>query len=141
MEVMDRSLDNYINVLDNPPIDPKMSAEDKLRVALERQIAVICAYKDYINVYLSEIKSLSPKNRAKYDQKRREYGRNFEKIVQEIKADEQSGLFNPHDPKVVTFAILGMCNWMLNWYKKNGALQPKEIAQIFFSLISGNWGK
>ena len=83
MEVMDKGLREYVNVLDKPAIDPNLDAERKLRIALEKQVSVICKYKDYINVGLNEIKSLTPKNREKYNTKRKQYGKRFEKIIQD----------------------------------------------------------
>jgi len=138
-EIMDRSLAAYINILNYPVIDSNISAEEKFKIALERQIAVVCEYKDYINVYLNEIKSLSPKNRLRYNQKRRQYSKHFEELIREVQADKNSHLFRSLDPKVVTFAVLGMCNWMLNWYKKDGLLTSKEISDIFVKIIMAQW--
>ena len=47
MEVMDKALREYVNVLDNSAISPNLKVEEKLRIALEKQVSVICKYKDY----------------------------------------------------------------------------------------------
>lgn len=135
MEVMDKGLREYVSVLDESAIDPNLNAEEKLRIALEKQVSVICKYKDYINVGLNEIKSLSPKNREKYNTKRKQYGKRFEKIILEIQADDSFGLFKGLNFKIVNLGILGMCNWIINWYKKDGPLGPKEISEIFFGVL------
>ena len=136
MEVMDKGLREYVNVLDEPAIDPNLDAERKLRIALEKQVSVICKYKDYINVGLNEIKSLTPKNREKYNTKRKQYGKRFEKIIQEIQLHNGSALFKDLNFKIVNLGILGMCNWIINWYKEDGPLGPKEISEIFFSVLT-----
>ena len=136
MEVMDKGLREYVNVLDEPAIDPNLDAERKLRIALEKQVSVICKYKDYINVGLNEIKSLTPKNREKYNTKRKQYGKRFEKIIQEIQEHNGSALFKNLNFKIVNLGILGMCNWIINWYKEDGPLGPKEISEIFFSVLT-----
>jgi len=136
MEVMDKGLREYVNVLDEPAIDPNLDAERKLRIALEKQVSVICKYKDYINVGLNEIKSLTPKNREKYNTKRKQYGKRFEKIIQEIQGHNGSALFKDLNFKIVNLGILGMCNWIINWYKEDGPLGPKEISEIFFSVLT-----
>lgn len=136
MEVMDKGLREYVNILDESAIDPNLKVEEKLRIALEKQVSVICKYKDYINVGLNEIKSLSPENREKYNTKRKQYGKRFEKIIQEIQGDNGSSLFKDLNFKIVNLGILGMCNWIINWYKKDGPLGPKEISEIFFSVLT-----
>jgi len=136
MEVMDKGLREYVNILDESPIDPNLEIEEKLRVALEKQVSVVCKYKDYINVGLNEIKSLSPENSEKYNTKRKQYGRRFEKIIQEIQGDNGSPLFKNLNFKIVNLGILGMCNWIINWYKEDGPLGPKEISEIFFGILT-----
>jgi AcrR family transcriptional regulator len=136
MEVMDKGLREYVDVLDEPAIDPNLDAEQKLRIALEKQVSVICKYKDYINVGLNEIKSLTPKNREKYNTKRKQYGKRFEKIIQEIQGHNGPALFKDLNFKIVNLGILGMCNWIINWYKEDGPLGPKEISEIFFSVLT-----
>ena len=136
MEVMDKGLREYVNILDESPIDPNLEVEEKLWIALEKQVSVICKYKDYINVGLNEIKSLSPENREKYNKKRKQYGRRFEKIIQEIQGVTGSALFKDLNFKIVNLGILGMCNWIINWYKEDGPLGPKEISEIFFGILT-----
>ncbi len=136
MEVMDKALREYVNVLEDSAINPNLKVEDKLRIALEKQVSVICKYKDYINVALNEIKSLSPENKEKYNQKRKQYGKRFEKIIQEIQGDTASTLFKGLNSKIVNLGILGMCNWIINWYKEDGPLGPKEISGIFYNILT-----
>lgn len=136
MEVMNISFREYTEILDDSLKDSHISSEEKFRLALEEQVAVICKYKHYINVALNEIKSLSPENRGKYTRTRNDYGEHFENIIREVQADEQSNLFNGLDPKIVNLGILGMCNWIIKWYRKDGKLTPKEISDIFFRMIT-----
>jgi AcrR family transcriptional regulator len=41
------------------------------------------------------------------------------------------------DPKIATFGILGMTNWLSQWYKPKGKYSPAQIADIFNRLILG----
>ncbi len=136
MEVMDKGLHEYMNILDEPAIAPNLKVEEKFKVALEKQVSVICKYKHYINVGLNEIKSLPPEKREKYDTKRKQYGRQFEKIIQEIQEENGAKLFKDLNFKIVNLGILGMCNWIINWYKEDGPLGPKEISEIFFRILT-----
>lgn len=135
-EVMEISFKKYTEILDDAFKKSDFSSEEKFRLALEEQIAVICKYKHYINVALNEIKSLSPENRGKYTRTRNDYSEHFEKIIQEVQADEKSNLFKGIDSRIITLGILGMCNWIIKWYRKDGPLTPIEISDIFFKMIT-----
>jgi AcrR family transcriptional regulator len=136
MEVMEISFKEYTDILNDSVKNGTISAEEKFRLALEEQVSVICKYKHYINVALNEIKSLTPENRGKYTRTRNDYGKHFEKIIREVQADEKSSLFKGIDQKIITLGILGMCNWIIKWYRKDGPLTPKEISDIFFKMIT-----
>ena len=136
MEVMNISFRNYIDILDDSFKDSHISAEERFRLALEEQVSVVCKYKHYLNVALNEIKSLSPENRGKYTRTRDDYGQHFENIIKEVQADPESNLFKGLDPKIVNLGVLGMCNWIIKWYRKDGPLSPKEISDIFFKMLT-----
>jgi len=136
MEVMEISFKEYTEILKDSVKNGTISAEEKFRLALEEQVSVICEYNHYINVALNEIKSLTPGNRGKYTRTRNDYGKHFEKIIREVQADEKSNLFKGIDSRIITLGILGMCNWIIKWYRKDGPLTPKEISDIFFRMIT-----
>jgi hypothetical protein len=33
---------------------------------------------------------------------------------------------------VVTFNLLGMCNWIYSWYNPKGAINPEQLSQVIF---------
>jgi AcrR family transcriptional regulator len=41
------------------------------------------------------------------------------------------------NPKLVVFAILGMCNWLTHWYDPTGPVTLDGIVDVFFDLIAG----
>jgi TetR/AcrR family transcriptional regulator, cholesterol catabolism regulator len=48
----------------------------------------------------------------------------------------KSGGFPPDlDVKVTAFAVIGMCNWMYRWYRRDGRLSIEEITQQFSRLV------
>ena len=40
------------------------------------------------------------------------------------------------DPKILMWAILGMCNWVYKWYSRSGRLSASEIGDIFYKVLS-----
>jgi hypothetical protein len=45
-------------------------------------------------------------------------------VAQGVRARE----FGTGDEKIATLAILGMCNWIFEWYRPRGRLRPEDLA-------------
>jgi AcrR family transcriptional regulator len=49
---------------------------------------------------------------------------------------QQAGVFSANlDAKLVTFGILGMCNWVCRWYRPEGGISINDIADTYSSII------
>jgi len=136
MGIMDQSLNEHLTILDEIVKDSTLNGVEKFKLALEKQVLVTCRYKDHINVYLSETRSLSTENQKKYNIKRKDYEGYFDKIIKEVQADETIDLFKGLDTKLVRLAILGMCNWTIKWYSDKGSMEPQDIYKSFYRLIT-----
>jgi hypothetical protein len=44
-------------------------------------------------------------------------------------------VFRPVDPRMTVLGLIGMCNWMVRWYRPDGRLTPDQIAEHFFDLV------
>lgn len=136
MRVMDKSLNEHLNILNEIVNNPELSPIEKLKIGMEKQVLVTCRYKHHINVYLNEARSLSPENRRKYNLKRKQYERYFEQIIKEVQKDKDSQLFKGLDARIVKLGILGMCNWIIKWYSEKGPASPAEIFQTFYTIVT-----
>jgi len=112
----------------------KLSPEEKLRQAIINHLDLLVRYKDNVTVYHSEIRFLSGKKKREYLETRRYYASCFEQIINEIK-ESDSGYFRGLDTKIITFGILGMCNWVAKWFKESGPCKIDNISDIFFKMI------
>ena len=113
-------------------ISHELKPEEKLKKAIDNHLTLLTEYIDIVNIYLNETKSLSKKNQLTYLEKRKGYEKDFKKIIEELKT---KGYFKGLDPKIVTFGLLGMLNWVVKWYKKGGPLEVKEIANNFYKIL------
>lgn len=52
-----------------------------------------------------------------------------------IRRGVRDGEFCISDARVTALGIFGMCNWAYQWYSKDGHMDPREIARIFWSII------
>lgn len=65
--------------------------------------------------------------------RKKAYERYFEQIIEEGQA---AGAFTSAiDAKIATFGLLGMCNWLSQWYRPNGPYTPAQIAAMFVAMI------
>jgi TetR/AcrR family transcriptional regulator, cholesterol catabolism regulator len=64
--------------------------------------------------------------------------RSYETMWTEIIADGQrKGDFSRvGDPKMLAFAILGMCNWLARWYDSKKSIGVDELVATYFGMIA-----
>jgi len=64
--------------------------------------------------------------------------RAYEGMWTQIVADGQSrGDFaKVGDPKMIAFAILGMCNWLARWYDPRKSVSVDELISTYFSILA-----
>jgi AcrR family transcriptional regulator len=67
---------------------------------------------------------------------RRAYTHRFQKLIEEGIA---AGVVRDLDPKMLTFAILSLCNSVARWYRPEGRLSAEEIRDIFASFAADGW--
>ena len=114
---------------------PELEPEAKLEKAIHNQLRVMMSHRNIVKIFLNDIKNLSRKNRSFYVQLRKNYQKEFLKIILEMKS---KGYFQELDASIVTPGILGMLNWVVRWYRKKGPLSLDEISRIFYVLLRGH---
>jgi AcrR family transcriptional regulator len=108
------------------------SPTEKLHRAIEAHLIQLCDQLDIFTVYLTEQRTLVGRHHTKVRAEGERHARLLEQIIQQGIA---SGDFRAVDSKMTAHAILGMCNWLYQWYSPSGRLTPQEIAEIFSDLI------
>lgn len=82
------------------------------------------------DIYLEDAKDV----RREMDQTWRRYESMWTRLVadgQACGAFAQSG-----DPKMVAFAILGMCNWLARWYDPRKSISVDELIETYFDMLA-----
>ena len=105
---------------------------NKLRRAIESHLVALCDQLDIYTVYLSERRALSNRYHAKVRAEGEKHAHLIEKILLEGITHKD---FHAMDTKMVALAILGMCNWLYQWYSPDGRLTPQQIAVIFSDMV------
>lgn len=109
-----------------------LGAGEKLRRAIECHLVALCEQLELFTVFLREQKFLGE---AYKKQLRGEGKRHAELLALILEEGVATGEFRQVNVTVTTLAILGMCNWLYEWYSPGGALQPREIAQMYSELV------
>lgn len=85
-----------------------------------------------VTVILHESNVLEGEFRELINRRKRRYIRFLEETFEEL---VEAGLARPIDPRVATFALLGMINWIYQWYRPEGRLQDTELADGYIDLF------
>jgi AcrR family transcriptional regulator len=113
----------------------------KLRETIVGHIDLIVRARDQeITVILHENRSLRGALRKKINARKRAYIDYLEDLIRQVQA--RSGLSAHVEPRVAAFALLGMINWLYQWYNPEGPIKQKELAggfaDFFFRGLLGS---
>jgi AcrR family transcriptional regulator len=113
-------------------VDAPLDPAEKLRLAVETHIVALGEQLDLFTVYLNEQKFLNGRPRARIRAEIEKHAELLESILREgIDAHE----FRECNVTITARAIIGMCNWIYQWYSPEGKLTPREIAVIFSDMV------
>jgi len=106
--------------------------EEKLRQVIRHQIRLMADHRNFLTVFFSEEGNLPTDMARRTRAERRTYDELVEGVIRE---GIDAGRLAPLPPKLVSFALLGMCNWLYQWYQPEGPLSVDEVARIFIALV------
>lgn len=111
------------------------SPATRLRAAIEGHVVSNLHNLMAVGVFFHDFRSLSPDRRAEIIRDRDVYDDNLRQLVKDGQA---AGEFAPElDPPLMVMGMLGMMNWVYQWYRPDGRLSPAEIASSFADLVLG----
>jgi TetR/AcrR family transcriptional regulator, cholesterol catabolism regulator len=108
--------------------------EERLRMLIRLHIEVVLSVRDReITVMLHENHPLPPSLRKQINARKKDYIHFVEGLigdVQKIKGSKGSVT-----PRAAALALLGMINWIYQWYKPEGALQTEHLVPQYTELF------
>jgi TetR/AcrR family transcriptional regulator, cholesterol catabolism regulator len=116
--------------------DPK----DRLRALIRLHIEVVLSPRDReITVMLHENHPLPPALRKRINSRKKEYIHFVESLIADVQKEAQrtGQAKNSVSPRAAAFALLGMINWIYQWYKPEGDLQTHNLVPQFTELVFG----
>ena len=101
------------------------TATVRLRAMVRAYALSVTANLDSVGIYLREWRSLPSPELARVRARRRAMRSLFESVLAEGARKRE---FVAGDAKIATLAILGMVNWLYEWYRPRGRLRPEALA-------------
>ena len=114
-------------------LDTEKSHKDKLMAIVELIIVDIEKQGAVGRVYFREIRHLKEENAAIIREKRADFRNNIEVLLKEV--IEANEFRKELQPKIITFAILGITNWSYQWFNVEGSLTVKELSAMYTDFI------
>src|SRR5438132_3112903 len=146
-EILFELMNHAMNITEERVIGPVKAISDpelRLRTLIRRHIAVVLSERDReITVMLHENHPLSPALRKRINARKKDYIHFVENLIAEVQAKLQSTRQSKGTvtPRAAAFALLGMINWIYQWYRPEGTLQQEHLVrqytEIFFAGAFG----
>jgi AcrR family transcriptional regulator len=132
-EIMNHAMDLTQERVINP-VRGIADAQERLRALIRLHIEVVLSPRDReITVMLHENHPLPPGLRKRINARKKEYIHFVEKLMAQVQQARRAK--GGVSPRAAAFALLGMINWIYQWYKPEGELQAHNLVPQFTTLV------
>ena len=116
------------------PVRGIRDPEARLRALIRLHIEVVLSPQDReITVMLHENHPLPPSLRRKINGRKKDYVHFVENVIADVQRQRNSS--SAVTPRAAAFALVGMINWIYQWYKPGGTLTGEDILQQFTEIF------
>lgn len=114
--------------LDLPP-------DERLRRMVHAHLSVVIDEHDMLAVAFREEAELPLEAQRHIRRRKRQHESLFETVLEE---GQREGLIRPGSARLMVLALLGMCNWLYQWYQPERQ-SPEVVAAEFTTLLESGW--
>lgn len=136
-EILFNLMNHAMDITEENVLKPVMAIPDpeqRLRSLIRRHIAVVLSEREReITVLLHENHPLPPTLRKRINARKKDYIHFLENLVAEVQ--RARGSQGTVTPRAAAFALLGMLNWIYQWYRPEGTLQEQTLAQQYTEIF------
>ena len=126
MDITEEKVINAVRGISDP--------EERLRTLIRLHLHVVLSERDReITVMLHENHPLPPPLRKRINARKKEYIHFMERLIAEVQRIRQSK--GAVSPRAAAFALLGMINWIYQWYKPEGTLAGEDLVQQYTAIF------
>jgi AcrR family transcriptional regulator len=127
------------------PVKAIADPAERLRTLIRRHIAVVLSERDReITVMLHENHPLTPALRKRINARKKDYVHFVENLIADVQSTKaQENGQNSRDgsakktvtPRAAAFALMGMLNWIYQWYRPDGSLHEESLVQQYTEIF------
>jgi len=142
-EILFEIMDHAMQITEERVVNPVRGIadpEERLRALIRLHIGVVLSPRDReITVMLHENHPLPPSLRKRINSRKKDYIHFLENLMAEVQSKSRNANQSKArvSPRAAAFALLGMINWIYQWYKPEGELQAQTLVPQFTELIFG----
>jgi TetR/AcrR family transcriptional regulator, cholesterol catabolism regulator len=126
MDILDETVLKKLESITDP--------REKLRQTIIGHIDLVVRERDLeITVILHENRSLKGLLRRKINARKRDYIHFLEHLISEVQ--RQTGGPPLISPRLAAFALLGIVNWLYQWYDVGGPIKEEELTQTYVDFF------
>lgn len=129
--VLDRVMTNLLSQLEQI-VAEDVGPREKLHLAVENHLRFVLTNQQEVAVFLRERRFLEPLYADEYQTRVDRYDALFAGLVERAIT---AGVVPGGDPALLRFSILGMINWIVEWYDPAGRLSQEQIIDTMTQMI------
>jgi hypothetical protein len=112
--------------------DESLRPSEQLRLVIAAHVQAVASNVDALTVYLHEFRALAGEALEPVRQQRERYQVLLQRIIER---GVRAGELATDDVGLATLGVLGMCNWIVQWYRPGGRLSATQIGERFADLV------
>src|SRR5450755_1876684 len=131
MEITEQRVINVVRRIDPTRAD---IGEERLRTLIRLHIQVVLSPEDReITVMLHENHPLPPALRRKINARKKDYLHFVEHLIADVQ--RKRGSSTSVTPRAAALALVGMINWIYQWYKPEGPLTGEALVRQYTDIF------
>ncbi len=131
MDITEQRVINVVRRIDGASV---AGTEERLRTLIRLHIEVVLSPEDReITVMLHENHPLAPALRRKINGRKKDYLHFVENLIADVQRKRNSP--SAVTPRAAAFALVGMINWIYQWYKPDGPLNGEAIVRQYTDIF------
>jgi len=134
VQVFERAMGTLLADVERIVADTSLRPSAQLRLIVQAHVTCVAENLDALTVYLHEFRALAGESLANVRAQRDRYAH---LVADTVGRGVRLGEFETADVGIATLGLLGMCNWVCQWYQPGGRLGPAQIGGYFADLVLG----
>lgn len=136
-EILFHLMDHAMNITQERVVNVVLGitgAEERLRTLIRLHIGVVLSEGDReITVMLHENHPLPPPLRKRINARKKDYIHFVEGLIADAQRERKAR--GGVSARAAAFALLGMINWIYQWYKPSGTLEAESLARQYTEIL------